>query len=662
MTSGVLGVLGIVLSLFVVSPCYSADLLLIQGSRPDTSQDIQIRALADFYGLRPRVVNIDSVEGMARAVAFIKSPATVAIAFREDVLSTLFRSNALWVLKERSTRLPMLAFGITTDVDQAALRFWSGGTVRSCTAIGVPTRPTIMAVAKSDRLSRQLTGMELPAMASPICKMQLGHDSSVHAVLTVRDGQASAPLLVRVQSTSREMFVVPQETLLESSCGVNSKDSIGTFASMAPFIFFVSYVAGEYAWHLDGHYANFTIDDPWLTQPYGNLDYEGLLAEMDRHTFHTTIAFIPWNFDRSEKRVVSLFRKRPDRFSICMHGNNHSHQEFGDYQRNPLTRQIADIKQGVARMERFHSLTSIPYDRFMVFPHAVAPEETFELLTAYGFSGTANSSNVPMSSDPPDDLGSLFRPSASVYGGLLSLSRHPVLGEIPRLQLAIESFFGNPLLFYSHENLFEGGARAFDHLADFVNQLQSDVKWTSLGEIARHSHLIRRRFDGNVDVLMFSSEMDLVNPDQEEREFFVTKVGQSLVANSVTVNGSPVAFKRTGDIYRLSLSIPAHQVCKVRLLYENDLDLVREDVRKTDLYSYSLRIASDFRDLHLSRSRCGSALIRGYYLHQWDKVEFYLEEMWWLGIALLALLLVGLWRLRLLGRVRMALKRDPGSQ
>ena len=190
----------------------------------------------------------------------------------------------------------------------------------------------------------------------------------------------------------------------------------------------------------------------------------------------------------------------------------------------------------------------------MVFPHAVAPEQTFALLATYGFSGTANSSNIPMGAQQPHDLDSLLRPSTTEYGGLLSLLRYSVSDVIPRPELAIQMFLGSPLLFYSHENLFENGSQAFDSYADFLNQNDPKVKWANLGEIARHSHLLRQRSDGNFDVL---------------------------------------------------------------------------------------RLASDFRDIHLSRSKLGSAVIRGYYSHRWDKAELFLEDKrWWLITALVAILFV----------------------
>ena len=72
---------------------------------------------------------------------------------------------------------------------------------------------------------------------------------------------------------------------------------------------FAKYGAGDRGWHALHHDANLTIDDPWLREPYGHLDYKDLLTEMERHNFHTTIAFIPWNYDRSEQSGGCAFSR-----------------------------------------------------------------------------------------------------------------------------------------------------------------------------------------------------------------------------------------------------------------------------------------------------------------------------------------------------------------
>ena len=422
---------------------------------------------------------------------------------------------------------------------------------------------------------------------------------------------------------------------------------------MAPYILFLSYAAGSYAWHSDGQYANLTIDDPWLTQPYGHLDYYALLAEMKKHNFHTTIAFIPWNFDRSNSGLAALFRENPKCFSICLHGNNHAHREFGDYAKNPLAQQDADIRQGVARMERFQALTGIAYDRFMVFPHGVAPELTFAALKRYGFSGTANSSNVPLDKKFPSEPTFLLRPYTTAYAGFLSLSRYPVSGEIPQVEIAIQLFMGNPLLFYGHQGLFETGVSAFNAYAEFVNRIQPATKWASLGQIAQHSHLLRKREDGGFDMLMLSSEVDLANPMEKEGAFYVRRTQDSDADKSVvTVNGSPAVFEQSGEMLLLRLVIPAHQVRKVRVTYRNDLDPSRTEIGKSSAYAGGLRMISDFRDLKLSQSSWGSALTRAYYGHNWDTLEAHLERGWWAAaVVVLTIVILGIWNRRRRGRI-----------
>src|SRR5262249_11045778 len=159
----------------------------------------------------------------------------------------------------------------------------------------------------------------------------------------------------------------------------------------------------------------------------------------------------------------------------------HSHREFGSYTVNPLLEQIADVKQALARMERFQQLTGIPYDRIMIFPQGVAPERTFEALAHYNFLGTINAINVPMGEPFPTEAKFLLRPYTTSYGRLLSMSRYSAeVGIIPRAEVAINTYLSNPLLFYGHQGMFDRGITAFNEFADTVNVLQPSTRWASL--------------------------------------------------------------------------------------------------------------------------------------------------------------------------------------
>ena len=512
------------------------------------------------------------------------------------------------------------------------------------------SRPDVLQVSRGE-LSRTLAGLELPAVAAPGCGLRFTPAAGSQAILVARGKSGTNAVLVRTQSKTGEVFFSPQMRLFDRSWAGKPVNLQSAFSSLAPFLLFMTRVAGDYGWHLDGHYANLTIDDAWLRQPYGHLDYAALLREMEKHNFHTTIAFVPWNYDRSEPAVATLLRTNAERFSVCLHGNDHAHREFGDYVSNPLERQIADLKQGVARMERFHALTGVPYDRFMVFPHGVAPEPTFAALRSFGFSGTANSSNIPLDARFPADPTFLLRPYTAAYANFVSYQRYPAAMKIPSAEIAALAFLGNPLLFYGHEDLFDEGIGAFDGLADFVNRMLPDTRWVSLGELARHSHLLRRRADGATDVRMLSNQMDLRNPEAHDTTFFVTRNENHADAiKTLTVDSKPVAFDDSAATLSFRLVIPAGRTARVRVEYRNNWDPSREDIRKRDIYSYVLRRISDFRDLYLSRSSWGRSIKVAYYGHGWNSVEVYLERKWWAGIAVMALAIFGLRQHRSRGR------------
>jgi len=251
--------------------------------------------------------------------------------------------------------------------------------------------------------------------------------------------------------------------------------------------------AGERDWRIPGLYANLTIDDPWLKEAYGHLTYKGLLNEMEKANFHTTIAFIPWNYDRSEDEVISLFREHPDRFSVCVHGNNHDHYEFYKYETSlkdswpakPLRVQEDNIEQAVARMERFRELTGVDYDRVMVFPHAIAPAKTLGLLKKYGFLSTVNAGNVPLGTELPSAQASKPRLEPPLFENFVSINRWSA-SHVSKDDIVDALSQGKPLLFFEHHEFFENGIDAFNPIAAMINAIEPRVQWKSLGYISRH--------------------------------------------------------------------------------------------------------------------------------------------------------------------------------
>jgi len=599
--------------LTLLRPLYSAEMVVIRAGTSSFQERQELEDVCRFYGLDVRVVTVSSDNPKFGTTA-ITSDKTAAVAIEGEALKVINRKALLLQLRAaRGKAIPLLILGVTTRTDRAQLGEWSGADL-----IGINSLRNNSAlhyhVGHVPDVSRQLTDIDFPFSGNETPYLQLKEGNKARVILSVVGGDQTVPVFIEEDLEGQRVFVLCKSNPAGSVAIESALDNAEVvFGRVAALMMFAKYAAGDRGWHAPRHFANLTIDDPWLHEPYGNLSYTGLLGEMEKHNFHTTIAFIPWNYDRNESSTVSLFRRYPDRFSICVHGDDHAHKEFTDYASKPLAVQVSALKQAVVRMEGFRERTGIPYDRVMVFPHSIAPEQTLAALKASDYLATVNSQNVPMGSTRP--AGSLFalRPVTLAFGGLPSILRYSVADPTPRYRIMINEFLDNPLFFYAHQDYFAKSLSAFDEVADEVNASEPDTRWSGVGEIVRHLYVVKQREDGDFDVVGFTSELSLENTSPREATFHVRKeeTGPGVVSASVDGERFPYQLK-DGDL-QLSVRIPAGQSRNVSIKYSSSKDFSGISPSKGSLYVYSLRMASDFRDMTLSKVSLGQRVTRFYY-------------------------------------------------
>ena len=238
----------------------------------------------------------------------------------------------------------------------------------------------------------------------------------------------------------------------------------------------------------------------------------------------------------------------------------------------------------------------------------------------------------------------MLRPVTLSFGDFPSIARYGAVMPNPTTFIAINEFLDNPIFFYGHQDLFANGIGAFDRVADDVNRIEPDTRWRSLGGMAKHLYLVRRREDTNYDVLAFSSSLDLGNTSGRNSVFYIQKSeSDSAAIASVSVEGQPVPFQFYGGALHLSVAIPAAESRKVLVRYKNDLDLASVSISKSSPRVYLLRMISDFRDITLSKYRIGRAVTEYYYK---DKMSPMIVIL--CGCGLIIFGLCGLYFLRLL--------------
>ena len=636
------GVEGVFLWLIFISvvigpSALASDVLFLTKPGSGALKDQVMRA-SRFYGLGVEVFLIDASTDSARIARGLKDPSARAVIVSADALSDLDRVATFKSLRRANgSRIPLLIVVAGSRDTSNALSEWSGGRIQACKAVEDHIGEWHMMFVGETDLVYQLAGFAPKAAAGPSCGFVLSNDSSTQVLAQMQNETAKVPSLIDYSMDSQPVFAVTAMSPVDKVESSGAAPLQESFSSVAGLLIFLRKAAGERIWHTPAYYANLTVDDPWLTEPYGNLGYEALLHEMEKHNFHTTIAFVPWNFDRSEPQVVSLFHDHADRFSISIHGNNHNHREFGEYGTQPLNRQRDNIEQALARMEQFRRVTGLPYDRVMVFPHAVAPTETLDALKEHNYWATVNSENVPLGSTVPNDPLFPLTPWTLAFKGFPSVKRVSAEMPVSATNIAINAFLGNPQLFYVHQEFFEDKIDAFNATADEINRLEPTIQWKSLGYIVRHLYLTRLRSDQDYDVLAISPNLELVNPTDRRVVFHVHKPEESIPPFSVVVNGSPISCQMAPNEIRFDVTLEPKQSTDIEISYGRDPTFTSVDISKRSALITMDRRLSDFRDRQLSRSTFGRKIQFVYYNYGLDRLERLIER----SIVILVVIITG---------------------
>ncbi len=609
----------------------------------------QIKLLSEFYGIHYTLLS--ATENPAQQFnSHLQAThnRVVAVIINAEVLADLDTQQIQSLLLKHTPATPVLIIGVRFTTCMKSLQAWSGHVVSSVQDIdnfsgqyffhqhpitqqlgnqtAVWKHPQVSSLqlnnlAHADIIIELIPLSDTSADYSPQ-KKHYNWDAQTHLKQALLKQKIQQVSLLKTEHQDLSIFISAYVEPTPLHAGeLIWRFKPRRFMQIAALMLVIQQACGEYAWHIAKRFANFTIDDPWLTEPYGQLNYTAFLKEMQTAKFHTTIAFIPWNYDRSEPEAIDIFKNNPDHYSLCVHGNNHDHREFYKYKTDKddpwsakaLETHDVNLQQGLARLEKFRELTGLNYDQVMVFPHNIAPEETLRFMKKYNFLATSNGGNIPLESPAPDNPLFYFRTVSNHFANFPSLDRLEPVEYFP-MKIALNLYLGSPILFFEHMLYFTDGLDVFNETAQRVNQIQPDIQWTSLGEIARHLYEQRKIDDNNYEIKALSRQFKLYNTQSNKVHFTVFK---SFSADeeiaSISSHGNVLGYTKEGDYLKFLVTIPAQQQRLIDIQYVNKLNLSQIDVNKTDAKINRLRWFSDFRDITFSGSYLGGLLTKWYY-------------------------------------------------
>lgn len=377
-------------------------------------------------------------------------------------------------------------------------------------------------------------------------------------------------------------------------------DVKNVFCEAVPPVFYVNWAFRGVGAKRPETNASLIVDDPPLKSRYGFLDFREALGLMDRHNFSTTIAFIPWNWCRSDPATVSLFQNRPEKLSLVIHGCDHTASEFG--LRSPALLN-GKIRTSLQRMELFEGRAGITADRVMVFPQGVFSPETGRALKLNGFIAAVNTEVAPSeAAENRTTIADLWNVAIMKYGTFPIFTRRYADHGIENF--AFDALLGKPCLIASHHEFFKDRARDMMDFVASLNSLRWNIVWRPLGEVVRRSVVVRRLEDGTSVLRMFAASSAVQNTDGEAHWVLLVKEeGDPDCVDAVWVNGTPVKFGVDDGCLQVCIMLRPGEKAVVRVVYRNNLEAIANpDGGNARIRIAANRYLSEFRDNYLSHS------------------------------------------------------------
>jgi hypothetical protein len=409
-----------------------------------------------------------------------------------------------------------------------------------------------------------------------------------------------ASLLTRVCQGAREVFVASSAEILDlQEITSTNVDFRACFSRVVPILIALRRLFRGSCWAPEAHYANIIIDDPPLRPKYGHLDMRELAALVDRTGCACTIAMIPWNYRRSDRRVVSLLASHHSRLGVCVHGCNHTGTEFGCQDRGRLTGTLYTARR---RMDAHQQHTGLACQSVMVFPRGLFSVGAMSCLRTAGYLAAVNTQVGDCWHQARVALQHLLDPAALSYGEFpLFIRRKPEDGAV---NFAVDSFLGKPCLVVLHHDFFNGGMKRLDELVGAFTSFRPKLSWDSLENIVKGSALSKQEDDGRKTVKIFADRAVIrVGQWQGKGLTVVRKAPGDYKISRVELDDHSVDFSIKKGLLKFNLEPPTSRTVSMSIVSEDSPPLqVTEDSLGEKACVAMRRYLCDFRDNHLAKS------------------------------------------------------------
>lgn len=369
-----------------------------------------------------------------------------------------------------------------------------------------------------DGICGAMRGLSVHPAATTLgrCDFFERNENSVTPLIASGDNAA----FLKVTSQQIPFFVSSVSPLdIDAELTTRNFDVRDHLFSAVPVVSYIRWAFARGSWNAREASACLVIDDPLLKARYGFVRFRELLTLMKQLRFSTSIAFIPWNWRRSNARIVQLFKDNPDHYSLCIHGCDHTAGEFSVSDRKRLG---AVASEAVRRMSLHERRTGLAHDRIMVFPQGLFSNEAIGALKGSGFHAAVN---TEVHSNPPATrklrISDVWDVAVMSYGDFPIYTRRYPAQAIENF--AFDLLLGKPCLVVIHHDFCSDGYAQLSHFIGQLNALKVPIVWRSLGDVLRRGYRQREVSLDSIEIEMYGSEALIENTSERAKSYLIRR-------------------------------------------------------------------------------------------------------------------------------------------
>lgn len=565
------------------------------------ANDKRLFKLIKFYGLRPKIININYKDDILQYFERIRDNNTECIFINlkslvkilkdnlgNDFASILYAKfkNIFFYDLSPSIGINSLLKYFTNDQITSLYRFDSGDYHYE--------------ISKNHcQITKELSGFSFQPINHTndfyFCIEKNGFN--IKKVININNN----PFFVYLKNNNCNIFLIATNKIANIDTGFSNSDNINHyFSQIIPYTMFIKYVFQDNCWHNESNYANFIIDDPLLKPKYGFLDYFKLIKTIEKNNCTSTVAFIPWNYKRCNKETVDLFRKNSNKLSLCIHGCNHTKAEFKS---NDSLWINWLVKLAIDRMSKLKQREGLGLERIMIFPQGLFSKTAMKILKRNRFLASVNSADfLKKEYNNKFKISDYLDIAINKYFHFpLFLRRYPT--NLP--VIALDAFLGKPLLFVEHHCYFRDSR--FEEFIRNINIIMNPIKWDTLGNVIKNAHVQKVGPGGEIYWKIYANKAIIQNRTNKLKRYKIIKIEDKAVPiKGVLINNKIIPYKLVKNILLFYTVIKGNETARIEILYKED----RSKIKLKPSFEYRLkvfirRMLSEVRDNYINRITYG---------------------------------------------------------